>query len=77
MSNQVHEPDEELLSGSDAIEDARRLRGLLFEFGEVVGGASVVEVRVPLSALFDAIDRLSDDELKLLERRLKERLGSR
>jgi len=67
----VHEPEAELLSAEEAIEDAARLR-ILFRRRE-----RAVPVRVPLWALLEAIDHLEPDELIHVVRRAEERLMAR
>lgn len=66
----VHEPEAELLSAEDAIQDAARLRAV-FRRRE---SERVVPVRVPLWALLEAIDRLEADELRQVAQRAEERL---
>ena len=65
----VHEPEAELLTAEDAIEDSMRLRAWLRQRKE-----PVVSLQVPLWALLDAIDHLPPDELRQVARRADERL---
>ncbi|MDQ3814583.1 MAG: hypothetical protein M3347_11605 [Armatimonadota bacterium] len=67
----VHEPEAELLSAEDAIQDAARLRAL---FRQRQQAEPVVSVPVPLSALLEAIDHLEPDALRQVARRAEERL---
>ncbi len=67
----VHEPEAELLSAEDAIQDAARLRAW---FHQRQQAERVVSVRVPLWALLEAIDHLQPDELRQVARRVEERL---
>ena len=67
----VHEPEAELLTAEDAIEDSARLRAWLRQPKE-----QVVSLQVPLWALLDAIDHMSPDELRQVARRADERLAS-
>ncbi|MBI4789569.1 MAG: hypothetical protein HY782_21270 [Chloroflexi bacterium] len=69
----VHEPDAELLSAEDAIQDAVRLRAF---FREHHKGERAVPVRVPLSALLDAMDYLEPDELRQAVQRAEKRLAA-
>jgi hypothetical protein len=66
----VHEPEAELLSAEDAIQDAVRLRAW-FQQRQT---ERVVPLRVPLWALIEAIDHLEPDELRQVARRAEERL---
>lgn len=68
----VHEPGARLLSAQDAIRDAEQLRGLLRRNREQADRE--VQLRVPLTAIIEAIDQLGDAELRLLAQRLEERL---
>ena len=69
----VHEPDEELLSAEDAIEDAERL-DTLFRRGRQA--EQLVALRVPLSTLMEAIDQLELEDLRKVSRRVEERLAA-
>jgi hypothetical protein len=68
----AHEPEEELGSADDAVQDAARLRALRDRQQRT---ESVVSVRVPLWALLDAIDHLPPDELRQVARRAEGRLA--
>lgn len=70
----VHEPGARLLSAQDAIRDAEQLRGLLRRNREQADRE--VQLRVPLTAIIEAIDQLGDSELRLLAQRLEERLAT-
>ena len=69
----VHESDEELLSADDAIEDAQRLDALFRGRRQT---EQLVAVRVPLSALMEAIDQLELEDLHKIRERISERLAS-
>lgn len=64
----VHEPEAELHSAEDAIEDAARVRAWFRE------QEHAVSLRVPLSALLEALDNLQPNELREVARRAEERL---
>ena len=68
----VHEPDAQLLSADDAIEDAARLREVVRR--RMAGRA--VPVRVPLWALLEALDSLEPNELRQVAERAEERLAT-
>lgn len=68
----VHEPNAELLSAQDAIQDAQRLRAW-YERHRRANRS--VAVRVPLEALLEVIDDLGPDELREVARRAQERLA--
>jgi len=67
----VHEPEAELLSAEDAIQDAARLRAVFRRRRQT---ERAVPVRVPLWSLLEAIDRLEPGELREVVQRAKERL---
>ena len=69
----VHEPEAELLSAEDAIQDAARLRAL---FRQHRYGERAVSVRVPFWALLEALDHLEPDELQEAVKRAEERLAT-
>ena len=68
----MHEPEAQLLSGQDAIQDAGRLRALLRRNRE--RAEREVQLRVPLTVIIEALDQLEPGELHLLAQRLEERL---
>jgi len=70
----IHEPEVPLLSAQDAIQDAERLRSLLQRNRQ--RAEREVQLRVPLTAIIEAIDQLKANELRLLVQRLEERLAS-
>jgi len=70
----IHEPEVPLLSAQDAIQDAERLRSLLQRNRQ--RAEREVQLRVPLTAIIEAIDQLKANELRLLAQRLEERLAS-
>jgi len=74
MGNQksMHEPEAQLFSGQDAIQDAERLRALLRRNRE--RAEREVQLRVPFTVIIEALDQLEAGELRLLAQRLEERL---
>jgi hypothetical protein len=68
LPNPVHEPDAELVSAEDAVQDAARLRAVLRQ------RERSVQLRVPLSALLDALDALEPKELRQVAQHAQERL---
>ena len=70
----VHEPDEELLSAEDAIEDAARLDALFRRRRQT---QQSVALRVPLTSLMEAIDQLEAEDLRKVGRRIDELLAER
>ncbi len=66
----VHEPEAELLSAEDAIQDVARLRALFRQRRR----ERAVPVRVPLWALLEAIDFLEPEELRQTVERAEKRL---
>lgn len=69
----VHEPEAQLLSAQDAIQDAERLRVLLRRNRQ--RAEREVQLRVPFTVIIEAIDQLEVSELRLLAQRLEERLA--
>jgi hypothetical protein len=65
----VHEPEAELLSAEDAVQDAARLRLLLRRKSE-----HWVPLRVPLSALLEALDALEPKDLQQAVHHAQERI---
>jgi hypothetical protein len=70
----IHEPDASLLSAQDAIQDAERLRELLWRNRQQA--EQEVQLRVPFTVLLKAIDQLEASELYLLVQRLEDRLAA-
>lgn len=70
----IHEPNAPLLSAQDAIQDAERLRGLLWRNRQQT--EREVQLRVPFTVILKAIDQLEPGELRLLAQRLEDRLAS-
>ncbi len=66
----VHEPEAELLSAEDALQDAERLRAVLRQRQR----ERSVPLRVPLSALLDALDTLESKELQQVVKHAQDRL---
>lgn len=67
----VHEPEAELLTADDAIQDAERLR-VLFRQQKA---EQPVSLRVPLWVLLEAIDQLEPEALRQVAQRAEERLA--
>ena len=65
-----HEPEAELLSADDALQDAARLREVL----HTRKPERVVSIHVPLWALLEALDLLEPHELQQVAKRARERL---
>jgi len=70
----VHEPNAPLLSAQDAIQDAERLRELLWRNRQQA--EREVQLRVPFTVILKAIDQLEASELCLLVQRLEDRLAA-
>jgi hypothetical protein len=68
LPNSIHEPDAELANAADALQDAARLRAVLRQ------RERSVQLRVPLSALLDALDALEPKELRQVAQHAQERL---
>lgn len=68
-SGKVHEPEAKLLGDKDALQDAARLREALRRSDRAV------VMRVPLQALFDAVESLEPIELEQLAKRVEKRLA--
>ncbi|HEY4723531.1 MAG TPA: hypothetical protein VII92_16870 [Anaerolineae bacterium] len=66
--DQVHEPEAELANAGDALQDAARLRAVLHQ------RERSVQLRVPLSALLDALDALDPKELRQVAQHAQDRL---
>ncbi len=70
----IHEPNAPLLSAQDAIQDAERLRELLWRNRQQA--EQEVQLRVPFTVILKAIDQLEASELRLLVQRLEDRLAA-
>jgi hypothetical protein len=70
----VHEPNAPLLSAQDAIQDAERLRELLWRNRQQA--EQEIQLRVPFTVILNAIDQLEAGELRLLVQRLEDRLAT-
>jgi len=70
----IHEPNAPLLSAQDAIQDAKRLRELLWRNRQQA--EREVQLQVPFTVILKAIDQLEASELRLLAQRLEERLAA-
>ena len=70
----VHEPNAPLLSAQDAIQDAERLRELLWRNRQQA--EREVQLRVPFTVILKAIDQLEASEVRLLVQRLEDRLAT-
>jgi hypothetical protein len=70
----VHEPNAPLLSAQDAIQDAERLRELLWRNRQQA--EQEIQLRVPFTVILNAIDQLEAGELRLLVQRLEDRLAA-
>jgi hypothetical protein len=68
----VHEPNAPLLSAQDAIQDAERLRELLWRNRQQA--EREVQLQVPFTVILKAIDQLEASELQVLAQRLEDRL---
>ncbi len=69
------EPDDaDVMSASDASNDAQRLAGVL-QNGPLKSDRSV-RLRIPLSAYLSGLDDLSHDDLVMLRERVEQRLAS-
>jgi len=73
-SKSIHEPNAPLLSAQDAIQDAGRLRELLWRNRQQA--EQEVQLRVPFTVILEAIDQLEAGELRLLVQRLEDRLAA-
>mgnify|MGYP001606889120 FL=1 len=69
----VHEPEAELLSAEDAIQDAKRLRVL---FRQQRRAERPVSLRMPLWVLLEALDNLEPEALRQVAQRAEERLAA-
>ncbi len=70
----IHEPNAPLLSAQDAIQDAERLRELLWRNRQ--RAEQEVQLQVPFTVILKAIDQLGTSELHLLAQRLEDRLAA-
>jgi len=70
----VHEPEAQLLSAQDAIQDAERLRALLLRNRQQA--EREVQLQVPFTVILQAIDQLEPGELRMLAQRLEDRLAA-
>ncbi len=74
MDKSVHEPEASLHSTQDALQDARRLMALLQRNRQQA--EREVQLRVPFAVIIEAVNQLEAGELRLLARRLEERLAA-
>lgn len=70
----VHEPEAQLLSAQDAIQDAERLRALLLRNRQ--RAEREVQLQVPFTVILQAIDQLEPGELRMSAQRLEDRLAA-
>jgi len=70
----IHEPEAELLSAEEAVQDAARLSAVIR--GGRRASERAVPVRVPLWALLEALDVLEPPELDKVAHRVQERLAA-
>lgn len=69
----VHEPEAELLSADEAIQDAERLRA---RFRQRREAERAVPLRGPLWILLEALDHLDSEALRQVAHRAEERLAA-
>ncbi len=69
----AHEPEAEVMSATDVLEDAQELGALLQS--NLAREERVVRLEIPFSILLSALDHLSRDELTFLQKRLTDRLA--
>ena len=67
----VHEPEAELLTAQDAIQDGENLRQW---FRQSSPEAQAIELRMPLQILLQALDHLEPDALRQVARHAEKRL---
>lgn len=72
-NNSMHEPDAELLSAEDAIQDVERVRRVLRQQRQ---GEQQVALQVPFHTLLEAIDQLDGQALREIVQRAEKRLAS-
>jgi hypothetical protein len=69
----VHEPEAQSHSAQDAVQDAERLRALLRRNRQQA--EREVQLRVPFTAIIQAVDQLDVGELCLLAQQVEKRLA--
>jgi hypothetical protein len=73
MKKSPHEPDADVMSAADVLDDARQIAALLRQ--NLLKVETVVQLPVPFSALLSALDNLGREELRVLQERIEERLS--
>ena len=75
MNNQsVHEPEAEVMSAAEVWDDAQQIARVLRQ--NLSEAEPVVRLQIPLSIFLSAVDNFNQDELLLLEQRIKDRLAA-
>ena len=73
MKNRTaHEPDEEVMDAEDVWNDAQDLAGLLRQ--NLSQTEPVIQLQIPLSVLFAAVNGLNQEELQLLKEHVEDRI---
>jgi hypothetical protein len=69
----AHEPKAKVMSAKEVWEDAQQIAEVLRR--HLLKTEPVVQLRIPLSLFLSALDTFSRDELRILLKRIEERLA--
>ena len=69
-----HEPEAKVMRAEDVWDDAQQLAQVLRQ--NLWKAEPLVRVQIPLSALLSALDSLSQDELRILQKRVEQKLAT-
>ena len=69
----AHEPEADVMSAVDVWEDAQQTARVLQQ--NLRKAEAMVRLQIPLSSFLSALDKLSQEELMVLHKRVEERLA--
>ena len=69
-----YEPEAKVMRAEDVWDDAQQLAQVLRQ--NLWKAEPLVRVQIPLSALLSALDSLSQDELRILQKRVEQKLAT-
>lgn len=69
-----HEPQEQVMSAREAVEDADRLEALLKR--NILKAEPMVRIQIPFSSFLNALESFDRDELAILRQRVDEYLAA-
>lgn len=70
----VHEPEAKVMDAAEVWDDAQQIANVLRQ--NLLKAESVIQLQIPLLSFLSASDNLNRDELKMLLKRVQERLAA-